>query len=196
MKIPNFKFQIPNKFKNFNNQNSKKFENWKPARPAGGLKIGNCPPLGGAGFTLIELLVAISIIGILSALLMTNLQDARSRARDVQRKSDLRQLKTALRMYYNDNQGYPVTGTNGIIATFNWGSAFDATGKYMKVLPQDPLTSATNPDYYYEQTASGEGFNLWACLENKSDSSGVTCASGDGSWNTSCTTICFKVSED
>jgi len=59
------------------------------------------------GFTLIELLVVISIIGLLAALIVVNFNAARERARDVQRKSDLDQVKKALRMYYNDNNFYP-----------------------------------------------------------------------------------------
>ena len=142
------------------------------------------------GFTLIELLVVISIIGILSALILSNMQDARARARDTQRKSDLRQVRTALRMYYNDNQSYPADDESGNIIGYSWGSQFGTTTVYMKELPQDPLGSS-HP-YYYEQDTGGDGFDLYACLENESDSSGSEdCGSlsCDTSW-------CFKISED
>ena len=115
------------------------------------------------GFTLIELLVVISIIGILAALIMVNFNAARERARDAQRKSDLDQVKKALRMYYNDNNSYPATGS------LTWGSIFQsASGNmvYMKRLPQDPSEGKT---YYYAQAPSGQDFCLWATLENKSD---------------------------
>lgn len=150
-----------------------------------------------AGFTLIELLVVISIIGILSTLLLSNLQGARARARDVQRKSDLKQVKTALRMYYNDNQSYP-SGSGNIGqgcdgGSCDWGtSLFGETGGtvYMKLLPQDPLGSPSS--YYYHQIDS-DSFNLYACLENKSDSSG---GSDCGSLPSCSTDWCFKVSEE
>lgn len=64
------------------------------------------------GFTLIELLIVIAIVGILTALVTTNLQGARSRARDVRRKSDLRGIEQALRLYYNDNNRFPLSSTS------------------------------------------------------------------------------------
>ena len=68
------------------------------------------------GFTLVELLVVISLIGILSTLVIANLNSARERARDAQRKSDLRNIQTALRLYYNDNAGYPASSSYNIVA--------------------------------------------------------------------------------
>ena len=59
------------------------------------------------GFTLIELLVVISIIGILAALLIANMVGIRERARDSAIKTNLGQLQTALRLYYNDLQRFP-----------------------------------------------------------------------------------------
>ena len=128
------------------------------------------------GFTLIELLVVISIIGILAALIMVNFNSARSRTRDVQRKSDLDQMKKALRMYYNDNSLYPETGAantikacgNPAVTTFDWGVAFSCGEMtYIKILPQDPAEGQT---YNYEQQSTGQDFCLWGSLENKSDS--------------------------
>jgi len=64
-------------------------------------------------FTLIELLVVISIIGLLATLLVANFNAARARARDAQRKSDVRNIQTALRLYYNDTKRYPCEETPG-----------------------------------------------------------------------------------
>jgi type II secretion system protein G len=127
----------------------------------------------GQGFTLIELLVVISVIGILAALIMVNFNAARERARDVERKSDLDQVKKALRLYYNDNNRYPensgtkIRACSGPVVTFDWGDQFACSEMvYMKLLPVDP-----DPDsgYSYNQMASGQDFCLWATLENKSD---------------------------
>ena len=59
------------------------------------------------GFTLIELLVVIAIIGILATLAIVSLTTARSSSRDAKRLADLKQLQTALEVYYNDYGSYP-----------------------------------------------------------------------------------------
>ncbi len=117
------------------------------------------------GFTLIELLVVISIIGILAVLVSANLNSARSRARDAVRKSDIKNIQTALRLYYNDKGSYP--------ATVTFGSEWKiGTTTYMNKVPQDPLS----PDQIYKYTidpVDTDLYTLSACLENSSDKQGV-----------------------
>ncbi len=141
------------------------------------------------GFTLIELLVVISIIGILATLVTANLNAARSRARDAQRKSDLRNTATALRLYFNDYGVYPQNGgtqniydmlgcgANGTAACSSnspWTAGSGPT-TYMNTFPKDPLSS----QYYRYIYLGTDTYVLQACLENKSDTSGV---SADPSW--------------
>ncbi|MDD3435410.1 MAG: prepilin-type N-terminal cleavage/methylation domain-containing protein, partial [Patescibacteria group bacterium] len=59
------------------------------------------------GFTLVELLVVVAIIGILAAVSVVALNTARARARDSRRVADVRQMQTALELYYNDEGTYP-----------------------------------------------------------------------------------------
>lgn len=117
------------------------------------------------GFTLIELLVVISLIGILSTLILANLNSARERSRDVARKSDLRNIQTALRLYYNDAGGFPVS-----LPT--WGDPWIVgTTTYMNILPKDPISTQS---YRYTQPGGDtDSYMLEACLENKSDDKGV-----------------------
>ena len=124
------------------------------------------------GFTMVELLVVISIIGILATLLLANYNATRSRARDVQRKSDLRNIQTALRIYYNDEGEYPTSGAAGSIkgcdgASCAWGEPFVGIGTtYMSVLPADPQS----PDRDYSYTwIDSDTYTLGACLENASE---------------------------
>lgn len=123
------------------------------------------------GFTLIELLVVISIIGILTTLVAANLNSARERARDAARKSDLKNISTALRLYFNDNGSYP--------DTIPWGAVWNGSGTtvYMTIVPNDPLPGQS---YTYTKTSS-DTFTLSACLENASDKQGTAntnCDSG------------------
>ncbi len=88
------------------------------------------------GFTLIELLVAISIIGVLTAVLVANMVGVRERGNDAKKKNDLRQFKTALRLFYNDFQSYP---DNDEFPTYltHGGSFTNGSGVvYMKDLPE------------------------------------------------------------
>lgn len=121
-------------------------------------------------FTLIELLVVISLIGVLATLVISNMNSARERARDAQRKSDLRNIQTSLRLYYNDNGGYTPKAELDAL----WGSAWINDGiTYMNILPKDPLSPTQ--DYVYTYTDS-DNYILMACLENKSDDKGVAVA--------------------
>lgn len=140
--------------------------------------------LAQTGFTLIEMLVVISIIGILATLVAANLNSARSRARDAERKSDIKNIGTALRIYYNDKGSFPANdGVNQIkacepgTASCAWGSEWNIdTTVYMQTLPKDPLSPSQ--DYRYTMgtvgdPADSDSFILQACLENKSDTNGV-----------------------
>ena len=123
-------------------------------------------------FTLIELLVVISVLGVLFAILLPNMIGMRLRARDTQAKNDLRQMKAALRLYYNDYQIYPASDGNGHIVAC--GADADLTCPnddgsfaagdivYMKELPE-------SDDYAYVQTEFGDDFLLYTILENASD---------------------------
>lgn len=65
------------------------------------------------GFTLIELLVVIAIIGLLSTLAVVSLNNARAKARDSKRVADVKQMQTALELFFNECDGYPTFSNDG-----------------------------------------------------------------------------------
>ncbi len=65
------------------------------------------PTLNQKAFTLIELLVVIAIIGLLASVVLASLQTAREKANRGVFLQDVKQIKTALELYHQDNNEYP-----------------------------------------------------------------------------------------
>lgn len=132
------------------------------------------------GFTLIELLVVIAIIGVLAGILFANFVGVRQRARDSQRKSDLRQIQSALELYRSDNGNYPsyiylnaVSYPCPTLMPFPTGSNSAPNTYYMQKVPCDPNAPTSGgfgtnkADYSY--TSAGTTYSLKACIENLND---------------------------
>jgi type II secretion system protein G len=118
------------------------------------------------GFTLIELLVVIAIIGLLSTLAVVALSSAREKARDSKRLSDVKQIQTALELYYTDSNAYPVEsaitlGATGYacLGTSGFG-ALGCTSPYMGKVPADPQSSQS-----YSYTGTSSTYTITATLE-------------------------------
>lgn len=129
------------------------------------------------GFTLVELLIVIVIIGVLVAVVSTNLVAARDRAKDAQKKTNLQQLKLALRLYYTDYGRFPADGSPvgfSFMACGATGSStcagstsFSANNKeYMNKIPRN---SGGQYDFNYYSCSNGDDFRLKVTLTNKSD---------------------------
>ncbi|MFA6547436.1 MAG: prepilin-type N-terminal cleavage/methylation domain-containing protein [Candidatus Magasanikbacteria bacterium] len=117
------------------------------------------------GFTLIELLIVIAIIGLLSTLAVVALGSARVKARDSKRLADLKQLQTALELYYTDQNAYPAGIAISLGDTNHaclHSAGFAATGcasPYMGQVPVDPQAG------YYTYTAATSSYTIDATLE-------------------------------
>jgi type II secretion system protein G len=139
------------------------------------------------GFTLVELLVAITILGVLATVGLSTFTSAQARGRDTQRKSDLKQIVTALELYYSDHETYPASNSGKIAGCPSttstacvWGGSpsefTDTKTSYFKNLPKDPFS---NYNYYYRTVsvnAAVVGFQLYARLENPKD---IDCLGGN-----------------
>lgn len=165
------------------------------------------------GFTLIELLVVIAIIGILSSVVLASLNSARAKSRDARRIADVKQIQTALELYYDaSSSSYPVDiyASSGGLAT-----------QYIPVVPKDPSTGANYPYksfttttgtacsaapcvYYHLGTKLEQGANSGALLNDKDSeiaalsgdtvdgvSTGAACASDAAA--TATTDLCYDV---
>lgn len=114
------------------------------------------------GFTLVELLVVIAIIGLLSTLAVVSLNNARARSRDAKRVSDVKQVQTALEMYFNDNNAYPATGGLSF-ASGTPANIFTGPGgvTYMQQVP-----AAQAPGSYVYFATSTVSYSIVYTLEN------------------------------
>lgn len=148
------------------------------------------------GFTLIELLVVISIIGLLASIALVSLNGARVKARDTRRVADVRQLVTALNMYYNDNNTWPI-GIGGYTEPFYPGTPnsgiYPQMKPYMSSVPNDPLWGSTNPNIYFYYlawpTPAWIDANGWAKLTHACDNHLVLVVfhmENAGSWEQDC----------
>jgi prepilin-type N-terminal cleavage/methylation domain-containing protein len=106
------------------------------------------------GFTLIELLVVIAIIGILSSIVLVSMGNVRGNARDVNRKSDMRQIISAQELYYNDNSRYLTSET--------LPTAIDS---YLNPMPTDP---GTGTYVWVDNTGDESRYCVYATLEDGS----------------------------
>ena len=141
------------------------------------------------GFTLIELLVVVAIIGVLSTVVMSSVNQARRKARDARRYQDLQSLRTALEMYYDDYGRYPstagswqtvcTTGLNTYPYTTSGSDGWipDLAPTYMSVLPTDPsgCVGGSFDGYIYKTNGAASEYKV---MTDSTAEIGEKCGSG------------------
>ncbi|MCX6793346.1 MAG: prepilin-type N-terminal cleavage/methylation domain-containing protein [Candidatus Falkowbacteria bacterium] len=117
------------------------------------------------GFSFVELMVVISIIAVLSTMAIISLNSSRVKSRDSKRVADVKQLSSALEMYYNRNGAYPTLVTSGEAL-----KSPDGLITYMASVPSAPTPNDGNcsPEqnaFSYEQI--GTSYVVSFCLGGK-----------------------------
>jgi general secretion pathway protein G len=113
------------------------------------------------GFSLIELLVSVTIIAVLTTIAVVSYSSVNKRSRDVKRKSDIEQVRSALEMYRSDIGQYPA-----ILDTL--------APSYIPTIPKDPNDSS----YFYSPTQTNGIYNIYcigALLETITSGQQTTC---------------------
>lgn len=124
------------------------------------------------GFSLTELMIAVSIIGAASAVSAAQVDDVLALARDANRKANIRQVQTALSLYYDDHGSYPLPAS-GSDDGGNWQelkTALEAkqSAPYMPAVPVDPLNKDA---YVFKYWSDGQAFKLSYETEDPLDES-------------------------
>ncbi|HNX11089.1 MAG TPA: prepilin-type N-terminal cleavage/methylation domain-containing protein, partial [bacterium] len=132
-------------------------------------------------FTLVELLVVIAIIGLLATLSVIALNSARAKSRDAKRVADVKQISTALELFFNDAGRYPTD--------LEWASgSLEYNGQtYLTTIPSAPSPAdgscdSTTNSFSYTQDNSGESYTLTFCTGGVVGSlaAGELCATPSG----------------
>lgn len=125
---------------------------------------------------MIELLVVIAVIAILSTIGLISLNGARESARDATRKADISHLRTALALYFDEYEQYPIpagpVGNPGdgpdVSTTTLDGTIFSQNNnpispRYLSRTIVDPINNFGADLYYYydtNQTINHRGYVL------------------------------------
>jgi prepilin-type N-terminal cleavage/methylation domain-containing protein len=119
-----------------------------------------------SAFTLVELLVVIAIIGLIATLSVIALGNARSKSRDSKRVSDIKQVQTALELFFSDQGRYPTSeewNSGSLYATGTFG-----TTTYLEHIPTSPDNAdgdcSAGENLYNYYSYNGDTYTLTFCL--------------------------------
>ena len=132
-----------------------------------------------SGFTLLEILLVVGIISILAGIVIVAINPGRqlALARNTERRSDLKQINSALQQYYIDHREYPAgltdelvdicdtgnTASSSVDDVFGVGYCDDLVNlsvlvpTYLTAIPKDPQASTTaSTGYKVKKHSSGK----------------------------------------
>lgn len=116
------------------------------------------------GFTLIEILIVTAMISALSAISINTYVGSQKRARDAQRRSDLKQYQVGLEAYAVKNGSYPLSSGGTPLSTSS-GCSSVATSLKLSSCPVDPKYGTPTYVYWYVSDSASSRYAIWARLE-------------------------------
>ncbi len=127
------------------------------------------------GFTMVELTIAVAIIALLSSVVLVSMSSTRARGRDSRREADIREISSAMNIYYQANGQYPqnLSSTTPRVMQFPirvrniLTGALPNTVKYLDRVPNDPQT---NMGYMWVNNGNPDApqeFCIYARYENQ-----------------------------
>jgi len=103
------------------------------------------------GFTLIELMIVVAIIGILAAIAIPKFADLINKSKEGATKGALSTVRSAIQIYYGDNEGWFPTDTTSL-------TSLTTDGKYLNSIPMAKIpTKHTDSAAILNAVADGTG---------------------------------------
>lgn len=107
--------------------------------------------------------MVIAIIGLIAAIVMVSIGNAKAKNRDARRMADMKQISNGLNLYINQTGRYPQPYASITITGSDAFSTNLITSGAMQAVPKDPLNSGSN--IYTYTSANGSTFTLGFYLE-------------------------------
>ena len=113
------------------------------------------------GFTLIEILVVATLIGLLAVVGVTSYTVVSRQSRDVKRKGDLDQIRTAIELFKSNSPVNSYPDASALSLSCSSVSALTDSGGtvYLSKQPHDPKCDSGQRYYYQPMNASGGSCN-------------------------------------
>lgn len=144
------------------------------------------------GFTLVELMVVVAIIALLAAVVIPNFVHARAQAAVSQTEANMKQIATALELYYADNQDYPKGQTTVIPTLFGTNTA----NAYLSITPTNAIGRQPYKYAYVAATAGGVPATYSIADPSNYDPTTLSNITKGAQGTTLCGTTCTNIQYD